>query len=315
MGIILKLKRGTTVKNNSYTVLDGEVTVDSGKNALVVHDGGTPGGSPLATEAQMNTAISAAVTPVTSQLAEIGKPITTYIHTTNREVIVSNVDIYTNVFTSTAHGLNDGNSVVAILNMSAESEFLQNRLPGGVSVNTRYYVVQKTDNTFKLSPTNGGEPITLSTNANIDLTKWHFETAPAVSVVIENLPNLTNFDLVIRGRNFISNTSAALLMNSSAYEASYFKTAETVLRHPTIIAIGDVHLHARIKVRTRPRLTYDYAFCNVRSNTTTEVFCTYTTGGIISDKLRNILVTSVNLRLWNFANGTTVEVYNNENNT
>ena len=31
MGIILKLKRGTTVKNNSYTGLDGEVTVDSGK--------------------------------------------------------------------------------------------------------------------------------------------------------------------------------------------------------------------------------------------------------------------------------------------
>lgn len=71
MGIILKLKRGTTVKNNSYTGLDGEVTVDSDKDALVVHDGGTLGGSPLATEAQMNTAISAAVAPVTSQLAAI----------------------------------------------------------------------------------------------------------------------------------------------------------------------------------------------------------------------------------------------------
>ena len=53
MGIILKLKRGTTVKNNSYTGLDGEVTVDSDKDVLVVHDGGTPGGSPLATEAQI----------------------------------------------------------------------------------------------------------------------------------------------------------------------------------------------------------------------------------------------------------------------
>lgn len=67
MGIILKLKRGTTVKNNSYTGLDGEVTVDSDKDVLVVHDGETPGGSPLATEAQ----ISAGGGAVTPQLADV----------------------------------------------------------------------------------------------------------------------------------------------------------------------------------------------------------------------------------------------------
>ena len=70
MGIILKLTRGPTVKNNSYTGLDGEVTVDSGKNALVVHDGGTPGGSPLATEAQMNAAV-AQLADITPRVEEI----------------------------------------------------------------------------------------------------------------------------------------------------------------------------------------------------------------------------------------------------
>ena len=55
----------------------------------------------------------------TSQLAAIGKPITTYTHTTNREVVVSSVDIDTKAFTSAAHGLNDGDAVAAILNMSA----------------------------------------------------------------------------------------------------------------------------------------------------------------------------------------------------
>lgn len=50
----LKLRRGTTAQHSTFTGAEGEVTVDTTKDTLVVHDGVTAGGVPLATEAALN---------------------------------------------------------------------------------------------------------------------------------------------------------------------------------------------------------------------------------------------------------------------
>lgn len=44
----LQLRRGTTAQHASFTGLLGEVTVDTDKDTIVVHDGSTAGGFPLA---------------------------------------------------------------------------------------------------------------------------------------------------------------------------------------------------------------------------------------------------------------------------
>lgn len=46
----IQFRRGTTTQHNSFTGLLGEVTVDTDKKTLVVHDGSTTGGFPLARE-------------------------------------------------------------------------------------------------------------------------------------------------------------------------------------------------------------------------------------------------------------------------
>lgn len=46
----LKPRKGTTTQHNTYTGENGEVTLDTTKKTLVVHDGTTAGGQPLATE-------------------------------------------------------------------------------------------------------------------------------------------------------------------------------------------------------------------------------------------------------------------------
>jgi len=51
MATELKLRRGTTSQHETFTGASSEVTVDSDKNTVVVHDGSTAGGFPLATEA------------------------------------------------------------------------------------------------------------------------------------------------------------------------------------------------------------------------------------------------------------------------
>ena len=60
MAKLLKLRRGTTSQHSSFTGAEGEVTVDTTKDTLVVHDGSTAGGTPLAKESAV-TAIPAVI--------------------------------------------------------------------------------------------------------------------------------------------------------------------------------------------------------------------------------------------------------------
>ena len=48
MAKLLKLRRGTTSQHSSFTGAEGEVTVDTDKETLVVHNGAQAGGYPLA---------------------------------------------------------------------------------------------------------------------------------------------------------------------------------------------------------------------------------------------------------------------------
>ena len=59
MAKLLKLRRGTTSQHSSFTGAEGEVTVDTDKDVLVVNDGSTAGGHPLAAEDMSNVSSSA----------------------------------------------------------------------------------------------------------------------------------------------------------------------------------------------------------------------------------------------------------------
>ena len=50
MAKLLKLRRGTTSQHSSFTGAEGECTVDTTKDTLVVHDGSQAGGRPLLRE-------------------------------------------------------------------------------------------------------------------------------------------------------------------------------------------------------------------------------------------------------------------------
>lgn len=54
MAKLLKLRRGTTSQHSSFTGAEGEVTVDTNKDTLVIHDGSTAGGHPVAAENMAN---------------------------------------------------------------------------------------------------------------------------------------------------------------------------------------------------------------------------------------------------------------------
>lgn len=47
MATQIRFRRGTTAQTNAFTGVQGEVTVDTDKKVVVVHDGVTPGGNPM----------------------------------------------------------------------------------------------------------------------------------------------------------------------------------------------------------------------------------------------------------------------------
>lgn len=50
----VQTRRGTTAQHSSFTGAAGELTVDTDKKTVVVHDGSTAGGTPLAKEASLS---------------------------------------------------------------------------------------------------------------------------------------------------------------------------------------------------------------------------------------------------------------------
>lgn len=56
MPTILQLRRGTTVEHSTFTGAEGEITVNTTKDTLVVHDGTTVGGFEIALAADVAAA-------------------------------------------------------------------------------------------------------------------------------------------------------------------------------------------------------------------------------------------------------------------
>lgn len=55
MSTQIQRRRGTTSEHSTFTGVSGEITIDTTKNTVVVHDGSTAGGHPLAKESSLST--------------------------------------------------------------------------------------------------------------------------------------------------------------------------------------------------------------------------------------------------------------------
>lgn len=72
MSIQVKLRRGTTAQHSSFTGAIAEVTVDTDKKTLVVHDGSTPGGFPLPTSNSGVDSVNGQTGAVVLDAADVG---------------------------------------------------------------------------------------------------------------------------------------------------------------------------------------------------------------------------------------------------
>ena len=133
MAKLLKLRRGTTTQHGSFTGAEGEVTVDTDKETLVVHDGSTAGGHPVAAEDLANVSSSTIAGRLANDSIAVGKIAG---GTLPSDVKIQDANVSGNLTIESAD-IVDGTIVNADINGSAAiglSKLATGALPSGITV-------------------------------------------------------------------------------------------------------------------------------------------------------------------------------------
>jgi hypothetical protein len=247
------------------------------------------------------------------QLAQIANytttPVATYTHTINGVIVVSAVDVDTNTFTSVAHGLSNNEGLFPIINVDVGIVYPINVYPGGIARAswTGYYVVNKTNDTFQLSLSVGGAAIDLISNANMDLTKWHFEKNPS-TISITGIPSLAKLRIKIKGRTLVTD-SFYCYCNYIGISAEWLHSDGTQYDYGRFSAGGDVCVDCEIFMDYTGILSIKANGIIVKSATASTNTGTLINKKIVAPARISSVITSIQMSACYFANGTVIEVY------
>lgn len=246
-----------------------------------------------------------------------------YNHTANEEINIASIDIGANVFTKTAHGLANGDVVVPTTNnLNSEAMSADYMLPlkvfvGGITP-IRYFVINTTSNTFQISTTNGGTAVALSTNATMDLSKWHFEKNPSIQLDFTSLTPSMNY--LVR---FISKIGhGGLSFNPKASGMSWGARNWATNQYDSLAAVGSVtpgnvsgYLFGSIQLNSVGQANYQVlAHGRTINNATSNSYQTYIWSGFHTnfhdDSINNKNITELQINgNGGFLNGTKIIIY------
>jgi hypothetical protein len=186
MTTAIKRRRGTTSQHSTFTGLEGELTIDTTKDTVVVHDGATAGGFPLAKEsgsAIAATTLSASSTATLNTLSSSGATITGgSINGTTVGASTASTGAFTSLSASGAFSANGGATLgdasgdALTINSSAVS------IPNGLNFDSNTLVIDATNNrvgvgvasptaTVHISAPDGTAPLTLNSAGGSDSTR------------------------------------------------------------------------------------------------------------------------------------------------
>ena len=103
-----------------------------------------------------------------------------YIHSGNKEVIISDYNATTGVFTSLAHGMVNGTALYFVARKTVT--YPLSVIPDSANLSSQYYVVESTNDTFKLAST-AGEAAIIFGNTTISLADFFLEVRPYQVVI------------------------------------------------------------------------------------------------------------------------------------
>ena len=194
MAKLLKLRRGTTTQHASFTGAEGEVTIDTTKDTVVVHDGSQAGGKPLARQDMSNVP---AGTILGTQLENSGVTGGQYGSSSAIPIVtIDNQGLVTAASTTSIDStkIQNGSSEVSVANNGAITSNANHDFSAGIDVTGDISVTGTVDGVdistlniqmFNLSTSNGvlKDGVTATTQAQSDNTTKVSTTAYVLSLI------------------------------------------------------------------------------------------------------------------------------------
>ncbi len=252
---------------------------------------------------------------------DIALPIATYIHTGNKEIIVSAVDIVTGTFTAVGHGLSNGALIAPVPNWANEEIYPIDKYPGGLSQPANGYYVETVDaDRFKLYMDIAlTTAVALSANPNLDLSLWHFESVPVVQrIQITELAERSKCRLVIQSKNLLRASPVYVYTGFIGISQTYMRSPASIdvqtaatYSFPVLNLNGDIFNRADILIDNTGFNTLMVNAMRIRSNTASTNNVTYSPCTLVDTSYAhyNKAFTHVTITSMAFANGSKIEVY------
>lgn len=248
------------------------------------------------------------------------KVIAEYVHSGNLEVRVESADFETNTFYSPNHGLVDGDRLsinIDLNNVSYAIPFLT-LLPIKDMITQGLHVINKTLDTFQLSITANGQPISLINEDTANFSIFWFEIAKPIEIIFKYLDEnsvrivaegcFSNYKPIqwinynkntrIGGRGYIKNgsynTNTGLLISGQSYSIGGR-------------CITDIILHKESGMATYSR---DYASLQFGETDNVAMIKDYQEQFISQGNLKNSNIESITFALYfSPLNGSTIKIY------
>lgn len=199
MSVQVQLRRGTTAEHAAFTGALAEVTVDTTKKTVVVHDGTTAGGTPLAKESALSNYVQTSTLSNYVQTSAIGSTVQSYDADTAKTDVAQT---FTAAQRGTISALSDGATITP--DFAVANNFSVTLAGNRTLANPTNLTAGQSGVIYIVQDGSGGRTLSFGSN-------WDFEsgTAPTLSTAANAV------DALVYSVRSTSSITARLLKNFS----------------------------------------------------------------------------------------------------
>lgn len=232
----------------------------------------------------------------------------------NAEITITDIDDTTHDFITSDIIPTVGTKIMPVFN-TVDAAFL-NVLPNGISNNiANYYISEVNGNKFKISKKTGGASLNITKTDTTNLAKWHFEyNFREIQFDTSKFLNKKKFHIEIKGKTPIFNGYLFLIsINEYPLSTLFYEKSKGNVQSQIFLTdakgAGDVLSDFNIDIDSNSFLSVDINGIGAFSNSSNSFDFLDANKHFFTTGIINVDIEKIRIRSCEFANGTTVCLY------